>query len=200
MGLICKIKGHNYDQWGDWEGTEEIRVQAIEKFQENPKRCVPVKYQYEAKETRKRECNRCGRIDSETKQYEDKTLDRQRFEYIDADEVHASKELRELVDEKSFPTEVIFPPKDIHKSIKAHKKAKDRNAPVEIGDYITAGIEDFSNHYTGETDPVIKYEGFVIFAKKSPDDLDLGDKITVKITSFNEGDSATSIFVRTEEE
>ena len=81
-------------------------------------------------------------------------------------------------------------------SLQAHLEAKDnQDYPVKIGEYVTAGVEDFSRHHRRGDEPLIRHKGFVIFVKKASNDLELGDVVTVKVSSFNEGDSANAVFI-----
>ena len=69
----------------------------------------------------------------------------------------------------------------------SHDRAKSREPPVEIGDVVTAGIQEFSHHHSGERHAVCKVEGFVLFVEGVPADVDVADVISVTILSFNRG-------------
>lgn len=77
-------------------------------------------------------------------------------------------------------------------SREAHQHAKQRTPPVDIGDEIKAGIEDFSRHHSGRQDAIIRKEGFVIFVKDIPGENSVGDVVCAKITSFNLGGSSAN--------
>lgn len=213
MGLICMIRGHDW-KCDDWEKNECLRPPEKPERKEHPdkqhnKELVAKTYRYIGEYNRKCVCNLCGKENRETEHLPplNKTVDLVPGKVIDAEIVHDSEEMRDLVE---FPSEsrFAFPTDDsrdndddeISKSRKAHKQAKQRASPVEIGDYITAGIEDISKHHSGSSNPIVRHEGFVIIVKKSPENSSIGDVITVKITSFNKGDSANAVFVSREDE
>jgi len=200
INVICKLKGHNWGEWEHWEATDELRLNKTREFRQGSKALIPASYTYRAYRSRRRYCQRCDEIDYESTSYDEKTLDEEDWTKFDAQKVHHSEELRNLINQDTFHPIVEFPSKDQQESIDAHKEAKSRDAPIEIGDYITAGIEDLSKHHSGVTDPLIRHEGYVIFIKKSPDNLSIGDKITTKVTSFNKGDSANAVFIQKEDE
>ncbi|WP_139042968.1 hypothetical protein [Halorubrum tropicale] len=80
------------------------------------------------------------------------------------------------------------------KSWKAHKKATDREPPVEKGDIVNIGVLDINLHHTGDRRAFGKYEGFAIHVEEVPADLSEGDFIDVKIMYFNHGrTSATGV-------
>lgn len=214
MGLICKLKGHDWGKWGEWERAEYLNPSALEEYPhpEPDKQYIPSNYTYNAWKRRRRGCNRCGKrdIEQEIRDLAHTTIEdimptiedimTLQYTHIDADKVHNSEKLRDLVEiSEDSPTALPPDEKDLQESINAHKKAQDRDVPVEIGDVITGGIEDISRHHSGSSDPIVRYEGFVIIVKKSPIDLSIGDIITVKITSFNGDNSANSVFVRQED-
>lgn len=81
-------------------------------------------------------------------------------------------------------------------SWKAHKNAQRRQPPVQIGDVRKMGVEDISDHYSGESVAVGHVEGFVIFVYDIPKDIRPLDIIRVKITAFNRDmNSARSNFI-----
>jgi len=199
MKIICRFKGHEWGEWGDWEEEERILPRSAEKIDNSGYYHIP-SYQYVAKKSRIRKCERCGAKDSESESIaKDSILEKTtNGRFIPADVVHNSEELVELVDRDYIRPKYVFPPRE-QDSFNAHMQAKERDAPVRIGDYVTAGIEDLSEHHSGGLDPMIRHEGYVIFVKKSPNNLELGDAITAKITSFNKGDSANAVFIRRDE-
>lgn len=70
-------------------------------------------------------------------------------------------------------------------SKEAHEAAKERNPPVETGDEIEAGVEELTEHHSGRTDAIVRVEGFVIFVKDVPADVEPGDVLRAKVVSFN---------------
>ena len=69
----------------------------------------------------------------------------------------------------------------------SHDRASAREPPVEIGDVVTAGVQEFSHHHSGERHAVCKVEGFVLFVEALPDDVAVGDVVRAKVLSFNRG-------------
>jgi predicted RNA-binding protein with TRAM domain len=210
------LRNHHWSEW-ERETIEEIVVDEKEKFphEENGKRYIPTLYKYYRYYEKSKSCSRCGRDVIITKNLfeEKKTIDGVTLESkfhgdeISARKVHDSEELLKLV-EIPEESDIALPPDDydsdnvdneISRSRKAHKQAKSRSVPVEIGEVITAGIEDISKHHSGTSNPIVRYEGFVIIVKNSPRDLSIGDIITVKVTSMNKGDSVNAIFVSQED-
>lgn len=81
-------------------------------------------------------------------------------------------------------------------SYQRHREAQQREPPVEIGETETVAVEEFTTHHTGERHAVCKVEGFVVFVRDLPGDLEAADVIRVKILSFNRGHtSATATFL-----
>lgn len=82
-------------------------------------------------------------------------------------------------------------------SAKAHQKAIEREPPVEIGETVTVGVKELKQHHTGADVAVTKQEGFVIFVENCPENLEVGDRIDAKITSFGTNEtSAEAVFVQ----
>ncbi|WP_440766098.1 TRAM domain-containing protein [Natronorubrum sp. DTA7] len=81
-------------------------------------------------------------------------------------------------------------------SYERHKDAQQREPPVDIGDVREVGVQEFSEHHSGERQAVCKIEGFVVFVEEIPSDVAVGDVLEIKILSFNRGHtSATATFV-----
>ena len=81
---------------------------------------------------------------------------------------------------------------DATASKRAHEEAQARDAPVEKGEIIEAGVEELTEHHSGETDAVVKVEGFVIFVKDVPDDIQPADMLRVRVLSFNRKGTSAS--------
>jgi predicted RNA-binding protein with TRAM domain len=69
----------------------------------------------------------------------------------------------------------------------AHKQAGQRKAPVDLGKAYEIFIEEEEEHHTGERVLKGEYESFVLFVYGPPDDVEVGDVTTVRVTSFNTG-------------
>lgn len=88
------------------------------------------------------------------------------------------------------------PSSDQQKSAQSHREAQEREPPVDIGDERTVGVEEFTEHHSGEHQAVTKVEGFVVFVEDVPSDVDVADAIEIKILSFNRGHtSATGTYL-----
>ena len=72
-------------------------------------------------------------------------------------------------------------------SKRAHEEAQKREPPVELGTAYELGIQEFSDHHSGERVAVGKVEGFVLFTEDVPGSLAEGDVIRAKVLSFNKG-------------
>ncbi len=77
-------------------------------------------------------------------------------------------------------------------SKRAHQKAQSRDAPVEKGEIIEAGVEELTEHHSGETDAVVKVEGFVIFVKDVPREVQPAEMLRVRVLSFNRKGTSAS--------
>ena len=85
---------------------------------------------------------------------------------------------------------------DERRSRKRHRKAQEREPPVDIGDVETVAIREFTDHHSGERRAVGKVEGFVVFVEDVPDGCEPTDVIRIKILSFNRGQtSATATYL-----
>ncbi|KDE58461.1 RNA-binding protein, contains TRAM domain protein [Halostagnicola sp. A56] len=84
------------------------------------------------------------------------------------------------------------PSSDRQDSLESHKEAQEREPPVDIGDERTVGVEEFTEHHSGERQAVTKVEGFVVFVEDLPSDVDVADAIEIKITSFNRGHTSAT--------
>ncbi|AHF98838.1 hypothetical protein HALLA_08150 [Halostagnicola larsenii XH-48] len=88
------------------------------------------------------------------------------------------------------------PSSDRRESLESHREAQEREPPVAIGDERTVGVEEFTEHHSGERQAVTKVEGFVVFVEDVPSDIDVADVIEIKILSFNRGHtSATGTYL-----
>ncbi|WP_276272462.1 hypothetical protein [Haloarcula litorea] len=74
---------------------------------------------------------------------------------------------------------------DASASERAHEAAQEREPPVDVGDTVTLGVTEFTDHHSGERVAVGKVEGFVVFTEDVPDGLAEGDAIRATVTSFN---------------
>ena len=81
---------------------------------------------------------------------------------------------------------------DQRESWERHQAARERAPPVDVGDVVTLGVQEFSSHHSGEVHAVGKVEGFVIFVEDLPEDLAVGDVIRAKVLSFNRGHTSAS--------
>lgn len=70
------------------------------------------------------------------------------------------------------------------KSEKAHRRAQNREPPVDIGDSVHLGVKEFRSHHSGRKTAVCKKEGFVIFVEDCPSHISEGSQIRADITSF----------------
>ena len=163
MALRCKIWGHNWGDWCEWEERDEIFTNEMDGVVVSARRIKEKK--------RHRNCKRCGKYDWE-------------YDYRDW---------------QRMDTEEYYSGTDVEESVKAHIDAKDSDYPVSVGEYVTCGIEDFSKHYQRGNEPLIRHKGFVIFVKNAPKNLKIGDVVTVKVSSFNKGDSANAVFIKKSE-
>lgn len=85
---------------------------------------------------------------------------------------------------------------DRRDSLESHHEAQEREPPVDVGDKRTVGVEEFTEHHSGERQAVTKVEGFVVFVEDVPSDVDVADVIEIKILSFNRGHtSATGTYL-----
>lgn len=75
---------------------------------------------------------------------------------------------------------------------RAHEEASQRPIPVEIGDVLEFGIEEFKSHPKRGRNAVCRTEGFVVFVYDVPPSLDKYDTIRAKITSINNKRSSAS--------
>ena len=81
-------------------------------------------------------------------------------------------------------------------SKRAHEAAQEREPPVELGNEYELGIQEFSDHHSGNRVAVGKVEGFVLFVEDIPSGASEGDVIRAKVLSFNKGrTSADATFV-----
>ncbi|WP_290818015.1 TRAM domain-containing protein [Halovivax sp.] len=86
--------------------------------------------------------------------------------------------------------------RQIRRSRSSHDRAQAREPPVEIGDVVTAGVQEFSRHHSGERHAVCKVEGFVVFVRDLPEGLAPGDVVRAKVLSYNRGrTSATARYL-----
>ncbi|MWV41366.1 RNA-binding protein [Natrialba sp. INN-245] len=77
-----------------------------------------------------------------------------------------------------------------------HRKAQEREPPVEVGDVHESAVYEFSDHHSGERNAVCKVEGFVVFVEDLPPGIEATDVIRFKVLSFNRGHtSATATYV-----
>ena len=76
---------------------------------------------------------------------------------------------------------------DEAQSKRAHEAAQNRSPPVDVGETHEFGINEFTDHHSGNRIAVGKVEGFVIFAEDVPANKNVGDPIRVRILSFNSG-------------
>lgn len=82
---------------------------------------------------------------------------------------------------------------DASRSERAHRTAQQRDAPVEKGEIVEAGVEELSDHHSGRTDAVVTVEGFVVFVKDVPEEVQPADMLRVRVLSFNrKGTSANA--------
>ncbi|ELY58927.1 hypothetical protein [Natronolimnohabitans innermongolicus] len=81
---------------------------------------------------------------------------------------------------------------DRRESYERHQEAQGREPPVGIGDSVTAGVHEFTEHHTGERQAVCKIEGFVVFVEDIPAGLEVGDAIEFTILSFNRGHTSAT--------
>ena len=85
---------------------------------------------------------------------------------------------------------------DRRASRRAHEAAQEREPPVDVGETYELGVTEFTDHHSGTRVAVGKVEGFVVFTRDVPDDVEVGDVIRVTVTSFNRGGtSADATFV-----
>ena len=77
-------------------------------------------------------------------------------------------------------------------SRKRHRDAQRRDPPVDLGETVTAVVDDFSEHHSGERHAVCKVEGFVVFVEDVPRKLEEGDVIRLEVRSFNRGHTSAS--------
>ena len=88
------------------------------------------------------------------------------------------------------------PSAEARESKRAHEAARERDAPVEIGETYEFGVTELTDHHSGSEVAVGKVEGFVVFTEDIPGGLEPGDVIRAKVLSFNEGrTSADATFV-----
>ncbi|MFB6270321.1 MAG: TRAM domain-containing protein [Halobacterium sp.] len=80
-------------------------------------------------------------------------------------------------------------------SKRAHEKAQQRDAPVDLGETYEFGVTEFADHHSGDRVAVGKVEGFVLFTEDVPYSVSKGDVIRATVTSFNRnGTSADAIY------
>ncbi|WP_336037530.1 TRAM domain-containing protein [Halobacterium yunchengense] len=80
-------------------------------------------------------------------------------------------------------------------SERAHERAQQRDAPVELGETYEFGVTEFTDHHSGERVAVGKVEGFVLFTEDVPGSVSEGDVVRATVTSFNRnGTSADAIY------
>jgi predicted RNA-binding protein with TRAM domain len=60
-------------------------------------------------------------------------------------------------------------------SRQAHAAARQREPLVETGDVIEAGVEELTDHHSGRRDALVRVEGFVVFVRDVPDDVEPAD-------------------------
>jgi len=72
-------------------------------------------------------------------------------------------------------------------SKRAHDAAREREPPVSLGESYEFGVEEFTDHHTGERVAVGKVEGFVLFTEDVPDSVAVGDVIRATVLTFNRG-------------
>lgn len=99
-------------------------------------------------------------------------------------EEEISKELKEEIKEKYRLEEKAKREVDEEQSWEAHKEAMERDPPVDIGDEVQLGVEDLEHHHSGKITAVCRKGGFYVFVNKVPQDVEEGDVIRGKITSY----------------
>ncbi|ELZ47451.1 hypothetical protein C463_02791 [Halorubrum californiense DSM 19288] len=88
------------------------------------------------------------------------------------------------------------PSAEARESKRAHDAAQEREPPVEIGETYEFGVNELTDHHSGDEVAVGKVKGFVVFTEDVPSGLEPGDVIRAKVLSFNEGrTSADATFV-----
>ena len=107
----------------------------------------------------------------------------------------AQKTARKIGDEENSKDERNLV--DIQASQRAHKEAKSREPPVEIGEVVKFGIIEFTTHHSGEEHAVGRVEGFTLFTMDVPETKEVNDVIKAKILHFNRNkQSATARYIR----
>lgn len=110
-------------------------------------------------------------------------------------EEEMSEKVKEELKEKYNLEQKAKKEVDIEQSFEAHKEAKKRDPPVDIGDEVELGVEDIDRHHSGKITAVCNKEGFYIFVNKAPDNIREGDVVQATITSFGkERNSAQATF------
>lgn len=79
---------------------------------------------------------------------------------------------------------------DERASRRAHEAARERDPPVAIGGTYELGVTEFTDHHSGSRIAVGKVQGFVVFTEDVPGSVAVGDVISVRVTSFNRGETS----------
>lgn len=99
-------------------------------------------------------------------------------------EEEISQEVKEEIKEKYNLEQKAKREVDQEQSWEAHKEAMKRNPPVSLGDEVELGVEDIETHHTGKSTAVCRKGGFYIFINEIPREIEEGEIIRGKITSF----------------
>lgn len=73
-----------------------------------------------------------------------------------------------------------------------HKQSGEEDSPVDLGEDYSIELEDVTKHHSGERHFVGQYKGFNIFVTRSPNHIEVGDEVTVRITSFGKSGSSAN--------
>jgi predicted RNA-binding protein with TRAM domain len=66
----------------------------------------------------------------------------------------------------------------------AHEDAQERPPPVVKGETYEVVPEDETRHRSGRRDLIAKYRRFTVFIENAPKSIEIGDRVTVRITGF----------------
>lgn len=155
MSLKCKLLEHNYET-SEIEPSQTFKVPC---GTDNPQEYI--------KKTTKLihyKCTRCSSKKTEEIVDEELVIDDWKSDKDDENDERITQERSE--------------------SYQAHQEAKKRDPPVELGEIVEGGVTDITYRHNNETEAVIRVESFVIFVNDVSDNVEKGDILRAKVTSF----------------
>lgn len=165
MGIKCRIFEH------DFKISEEHPSQTFKIPAETEH---PHEYLKRTTKLIEYECSRCNETKEE--QIDDEELVIDDWKSAGEGEDSKNKESKRISSQRQS-------------SRQAHKEAQKREVPVSIGDVIRGGVENFTHHHSGRIDAIIRYNTFVVFVRDVPEDVQKGDIVKAKVTSFGKEDN-----------